>query len=448
MQNSPNELNSSSERTGKARKRKFHDNQFHNVSSSDNGEANTRRSKKKLASETTDDIVIYPSHCYRIIEFVSVFLAISELVICNSCKQRIKFSESGHRILGFKIVLSCKCGKREIQSGPLIHTAYEINRRIVFVMRLLGVAREGLNIFCSLMDMSQGFIKPTYDNAVDFVYTASKIVFESVCKKAVEEEKELNIQNERPADHLKVSNDRSWKKRGPASLYSVTTLIGYYSGKVIDLDVKSGYCYTCSVKKNSLNNDEFKNWYKNHAQNCLSNYAGSSGNMEVDSMLEMFSRSMEKFGVMYNNYNGDGNTKTSLSILNSNPYGDECTVTRNKCVRHVQKRMAAHFRYKKKQDKLDKKNIRNVKESFKSTLWHIAPTHLNLSCKIIEIAAYIAGGMFNEGYSTVLKIMQLLDLKIGQQCNDFARGFDEERAIRQNKLDLFLRKKSREPRRL
>lgn len=124
-----------------------------NGSSSDDGEANTSRSEKKLASATTDDVIINPSHCYRIIEFVSVFLAISEVVICNSRKQKITFAESGHRGLGFKIVLLCKCGKREIQSGPLIHTGYETNRRIVFVMRLLGVAREGINIFGGLMDI-------------------------------------------------------------------------------------------------------------------------------------------------------------------------------------------------------------------------------------------------------------------------------------------------------
>ncbi|CAB3262536.1 unnamed protein product [Arctia plantaginis] len=132
------------------------------------------------------------------------------------------------------------------------HTGYEINRRIVFVMRLLGVAREGINIFCGLMDISQGLAKTTYDQIVQHLYTASKTMFESVCKKAVEEEKELNIQNERPADRFKVSGDGSWKKRGYTSLYGVTTLIGYYSGKVIDLNVKSGYCHTCTIKKKHI----------------------------------------------------------------------------------------------------------------------------------------------------------------------------------------------------
>ena len=177
-------------------------------------------------------------------------------------------------------------------------------------------------------------------------------MFKSACKKAVEEEKELNVQNERPADHLKVSGDESWKKRGYTSLYGVTTLIGYYSGKVIDLDVKSGYCHTCAIKKNMLNDDEFEGWYENHKENCSSNHAGSAGKIEVDSMLEMFSRSIEKFGVMYSNYIGDGDSKTFLGILNSDPYGDKCTVTKNECVGHVQKRMGTRLRNKRKQEKL------------------------------------------------------------------------------------------------
>lgn len=34
-----------------------------------------------------------------------------------------------------------------------INNAFELNRRIVFVMRLLGAAREGINLFCNMMDV-------------------------------------------------------------------------------------------------------------------------------------------------------------------------------------------------------------------------------------------------------------------------------------------------------
>lgn len=65
-------------------------------------------------------------------------------------------------------------------------------------------------------------------------YTYSGVFnVETVSKKAVEEEKEKNAEKRSPI-HLKVSGDGSWKKRGFTSLYDVTMLIGYYTGKVID----------------------------------------------------------------------------------------------------------------------------------------------------------------------------------------------------------------------
>lgn len=109
-------------------------------------------------------------------------------------------------------------------------------------MRLLGVSRQGINISSGLMDIGHGISISTYMILSCDMYTAASAVFDSVCKKAVAEEKEKNVQNGRPEAEFKVSDDGSWKKRGFSSLYGVTTLIGYYSGKVLDLVVKSGYC--------------------------------------------------------------------------------------------------------------------------------------------------------------------------------------------------------------
>lgn len=51
---------------------------------------------------------------------------------------------------------------KEINSGPFINNAYEINRRIVLVLRLLGVGIEGINLFCGLMDLGQGLSVNAY----------------------------------------------------------------------------------------------------------------------------------------------------------------------------------------------------------------------------------------------------------------------------------------------
>ncbi|KAG8228179.1 hypothetical protein J437_LFUL014414 [Ladona fulva] len=75
-----------------------------------------------------------------------------------------------------------------IASGPLINTGYEINCRMVFVMWLPGIGREGMNLFCGLMDIGQGLSKDSYDLIVGRIHHATSAVFDMLCEKAVKEE--------------------------------------------------------------------------------------------------------------------------------------------------------------------------------------------------------------------------------------------------------------------
>lgn len=86
----------------------------------------------------------------------------------------------------------CQCGREEINSGPFVKNSFEINKRIAFVMRLLGVGREGINMFCGLMDIGQGITRSSYNTFVQHIHTASKEIFDVLCKKIVKEEQEEN----------------------------------------------------------------------------------------------------------------------------------------------------------------------------------------------------------------------------------------------------------------
>lgn len=81
-------------------------------------------------------------------------------------------------------------------------------------------------------------------------------------------------------------------------------------------------------------------------------------------------------------------------------------------------------------------HTQNANASFNCMVWRLAPKHLNSGIKIIEIAAFIAAGVFNEGYYAVLKIMETLDIKIGQQCKLFADTYDAKRMTRQERRSL------------
>lgn len=77
---------------------------------------------------------------YRILNFITVFAAISSYVKCKSCDGEVKFETASPRGLGFKIIILCdKCEDRAINSSPFVKYSYEINRRFIFVMRVLGI---------------------------------------------------------------------------------------------------------------------------------------------------------------------------------------------------------------------------------------------------------------------------------------------------------------------
>lgn len=88
-------------------------------------------------------------------------------------------------------------------------------------------------------------------------------------------------------------------------------------------------------------------------------------------------------------------------------------------------------------------HTQNANESFNATIWRLAPKHLNVGIKIIEIAAYIAACVFNEDYNSVLKIMNILEIKIGQQCRMFAEMYNEKRINRQERRSLTATKEAR-----
>lgn len=199
-----------------------------------------------------------------------------------------------------------------IDSSPFINKAYEINRRIVFVFRLLGVGQEGLNLFCSLMDICHGMAANTYYACLENIYVATSAVYSCIIKQAVEDEKKKNEEAGKVATHLTVSGDGTWKRREFSSLFGVSTLVGKYSKKVVDAMIKNSFCQACNLwnKKKDDNIDEYNEWYKTHEETCSLNHKGSAGKMEIDAVTKMFLKSKKKHRVLYVKYIGDGDSKT------------------------------------------------------------------------------------------------------------------------------------------
>ncbi|EFN71738.1 hypothetical protein EAG_00321, partial [Camponotus floridanus] len=93
------------------------------------------------------------------------------------------------RGLGFKIVIVCpNCPAVEIPSCKYIRNAYEINRRIVLAMRLLGVGLNGILKFCAFMELPRPIFQSFYDRVIEMILIASATVREVSMKKAADEE--------------------------------------------------------------------------------------------------------------------------------------------------------------------------------------------------------------------------------------------------------------------
>lgn len=319
-------------------------------------EMTSTAAKKIKDGETEFDVRIDPSANYSFIHW-SVFLTLQTILICKVCKKDIKFYKTNMKTVGYELEVSCGCVKSTlISTSPKIRSGYEINRRLVYVMRLLGVGMVGINNFLGLMDMtSSGFGKQGYYNCINHILLAVSAVCEAVFKKAVKEEQELNIKNGNTADELAVSGDGSWPKRGFSSLLGLVSLIGKYSNKIVDVIVKSSYCQGCKTCQYEEGTIDYEAWWEDHEKDCTANHEGSAGLMEVKGVIEMFERSVSRYNVKYEFYIGDGDTKTFKQLVDSKPYNDNPVVKKKECVLHVKKRMFKRAKEAKKQLTLLKK---------------------------------------------------------------------------------------------
>lgn len=109
--------------------------------------------------------------------------------------------------LGFQLVLICECGKKYIDSCKCVEKGYEVNNKIIFVLRLLGVGIFGFKLFGSLMDLTTNFSNYFYYKAIDQIKSLTKCVKNLVIEKADKEEKMLNVQKSFKEDELTV-----WKE--------------------------------------------------------------------------------------------------------------------------------------------------------------------------------------------------------------------------------------------
>ncbi|KMQ84720.1 hypothetical protein RF55_17253 [Lasius niger] len=92
-------------------------------------------------------------------------------------------------------------------------------------------------------------------------------------------------------------------------------------------------------------------------------------------------------------------------------------------------------------------NTQNNNESFNACVWHLVPKHIFTGRIILEIAAYTSACVFNEGFCTLLKIMEVMGVTIGSAVVQLAHKQDGQRIAQANRRSTDASKESRMARR-
>lgn len=69
----------------------------------------------------------------------------------------------------------------------------------------------------------------------------------------------------------------------------------------------------------------------------------------------------------------------------------------------------------------------NNNECFNKTVWQFSRKHINCGAKTIEISAFMAASIFNEGFKPILKMLQIMGVEIEIYSETFAISQDENR---------------------
>lgn len=69
----------------------------------------------------------------------------------------------------------------------------------------------------------------------------------------------------------------------------------------------------------------------------------------------------------------------------------------------------------------------NSNESYNAIVWSIAPKTIQSGKTIVDIVANIAACNYNDGLTSIMQIMKVLNLIIGQNCYNFCIEADARR---------------------
>lgn len=311
-------------------------------------------STKKIDYSEYDNYNTDPNYKNEIVDISILSDILHENSLCKYCKKNGLEIKSVNNVgLASNLKLSCiNCdfsktftSSKEVEIPNMNKQFFDVNIRLVYGLRCIGKGQSAGQTLCGILNLPQPPTKFAPYNTV-LLEKCKDVAIDSMkraVEEAVEENKLIIEEHKRTTPeicldprNISAGFDGTWQRRGHQSLNGVATCTSIDNGKVMDVEILSKHCI-CLDKNN-------------HENHCTANHKGSSGSMEAAGINNIFSRSIERYGVKYVKYLGDGDCNSFDSVVSSSPYGN-IKIEKLECVNHVCKRMGARLRRLKLESK-------------------------------------------------------------------------------------------------
>ena len=304
----------------------------------------------ELKEDVLDDLNITG---FRLLDMELVSQAFSSLRCAECGNFQVTLMENHFERKGCasSLRLLCEnCGwKLEFNTSKKQTKSFEVNRRLVYAMRLLGKGHSGAKRFCTLMNMPPPPTARAYAKSSRTIGKNIKKIAENSMSKAANEIRESQSVADNEIANCAVSCDGTWQRRGYSSQNGCVIAISMESGKVVDAEALSQVCKKCQLHSHlDKNSREYELWRAEH-NNCKANYKGSAPAMEPEGTQRMFQRSIGKNKLRYTELFGDGDSK-SFNQVKDTYREDGIEVCKKECIGHVQKRVGTALRKLKKEN--------------------------------------------------------------------------------------------------
>jgi hypothetical protein len=260
---------------------------------------------------------------------------------CKKCKLENSLTltedENSRQGLACKLLIECKNCFHSFSfwTSHKTESYFDINLKCVYGLRAIGKGSASSKPLFALLDLPKPPLR--FERYNDLMVESVRTVAHSSMIKAVEEAVEINVSDDGTTSRdLSIGIDGTWQRRGFSSLNGVVSVSSFDTSKILDVEILTKYCHTCSTTK--------ARGKKVGHHFCDKNFEGSSGSMEVAGAKNVFSRSVATRNVRYKYYLGDGDCKGFSSVVESKPYGSTFNIEKLECVGHVQKRMGGRLR--------------------------------------------------------------------------------------------------------